>query len=94
MTASDPAKTLPALTLYGREECHLCHDMIAALRKMQSDVPSGPFTLDIIDVDDDADLQARYGALVPVLMADGKEICHYHLDMAALEKVLGCPRTA
>ena len=80
--------------VYAREECHLCHDMIATLRKMQTDVPLGPyspFTLDIIDVDDDSDLQARYGALVPVLMADGKEICHYHLDMAALEQVLGRP---
>lgn len=91
MTASDPARTLPALTVYGREECHLCQDMIAALRKMQTDAS---FTLDIIDVDDDSDLQARYRALVPVLMADGKEICHYHLDMAALEKVLGRPQTA
>ena len=91
MTASDSARTLPALTVYGREECHLCQDMIAALRKMQTDVS---FTLDIIDVDNDSDLQARYGTLVPVLMADGEEICHYHLDMAALEKVLGRPRTA
>ena len=91
MTASDPARTLPAFTLYGREECHLCQDMIATLRKMQADTS---FTLDIIDVDDDSDLQARYGALVPVLMADGKEICHYHLDMAALERVLGRQQTA
>ena len=86
MTAPDPVKTFPALTLYGREECHLCQDMVSALRKLQTDIP---FDLEIIDVDSDTDLKSRYGALVPVLMADGNEICHYHLDMAALEKVLG-----
>jgi hypothetical protein len=37
------------------------------------------------DVDADPALQARYGALVPVLAdAAGVEICHYHLDEAAL----------
>ncbi len=77
---------LPALTVYSREECHLCQDMIAALREIQTQIP---FTLNVIDVDSDSDLQARYGTLVPVLMANGQEICHYHLDTAALEKVLG-----
>lgn len=75
----------PALTVYGREECHLCQDMIAALREIRAQTP---FTLNIIDVDSDSDLQKRYGTLVPVLMANGQEICHYHLDVAALEKVL------
>ncbi len=38
-----------------------------------------------LDVDADAALAARYGALVPVLTdAAGTEICHTHLDEAAL----------
>jgi len=38
-----------------------------------------------VDVDTDPALDARYGELVP-LLADsaGVEICHYHLDEAAL----------
>jgi len=37
------------------------------------------------DVDADPALEARYGERVPVLAdAAGAEICHYHLDEAAL----------
>lgn len=39
-----------------------------------------------IDVDADEALEARFGALVPVLTdAAGAEICHYRLDEAALQ---------
>jgi len=38
------------------------------------------------DVGADAALESRYGARVPVLTdAAGVEICHYHLDQAALQ---------
>lgn len=41
------------------------------------------------DVDADAALEARYGERVPVLTdAAGAEICHYHLDEAALRSRL------
>ena len=69
------------LTLYSREYCHLCHEMLAALEKSRHD-----FRLEIVDVDEDETLEARYGELVPVLAGEGgKEICHYHLDEAALD---------
>ena len=43
-----------------------------------------------IDVDSDPVLEARFGELVTVLIGpDGKEICHYRLDEAALRKALG-----
>ena len=42
------------------------------------------------DVDADTRLEARYGELVPVLVGpDGREICHYFLDHAALARALG-----
>jgi len=69
------------LTLYGREYCHLCHDMVAALDALR---PDYAFTLEVIDVDDDMALEQRYGHLVPVLVGNDEEICHYHLDPAAL----------
>ena len=73
------------LTVYGREYCHLCHDMVAALEALQ---PIHGFRLEVVDVDEDEGLEARYGELVPVLVADGKQLCHYHLDTAALEAFL------
>jgi len=73
---------MPQLTVYGREDCHLCHDMVTALEDMQASLT---FSLDIVDVDRDPLLEQSYGHLVPVLVADGKEICHYFLDPAALD---------
>lgn len=69
------------LTVYGNEYCHLCHDMIAALEALQ---PEYQFSLEIVDVDEDETLEQQYGELVPVLVGNGEEICHYHLDPVAL----------
>jgi hypothetical protein len=70
------------LTLYGRTYCHLCDDMVAALQKLQA---SMGFSLEVVDVDADPQIEARYGDLVPVLVdGEGAEICHYFLDLGAL----------
>lgn len=82
MATPDPDRYPVALTVYGREHCHLCQDMIAALQELQARLS---FHLDVIDVDTDSDLRLRYGERVPVLLADGEEICHYHLDPVALD---------
>ncbi|AOY02137.1 hypothetical protein BJP62_00605 [Jeongeupia sp. USM3] len=44
------------------------------------------FAVEWVDIDDNDALEALYGELVPVLAdADGGEICHYHLDLQALD---------
>ena len=70
------------LTVFGRQYCHLCHDMVAALEAFRHHYS---FTLEVVDVDDEAALEQRYGHLVPVLLGNGQEICHYHLDPVALD---------
>ena len=59
--------------------------MIAGLRAMQA---LRPFELEIIDVDSDPELEARYGELVPVLAGAGIELCHYHLDISKVNDYL------
>jgi hypothetical protein len=59
--------------------------MIAGLRAMQR---LRPFELEIIDVDSDPELEARYGELVPVLAGRGNELCHYHLDAVKVNDYL------
>ena len=45
---------------------------------------------DEVDVDADPAVEQRYGQLVPVLVgSDGREVCHYVLDEAALRRALG-----
>jgi thiol-disulfide isomerase/thioredoxin len=83
MAAPDPDFPV-LLTVYGREHCHLCQDMLAALQELK---PDYPFQLEVVDVDSDSDLQSRYGQRVPVLMAGNREICHYHFDLNAFARI-------
>jgi glutaredoxin len=74
-----------SLTLYGRAWCHLCEDMRAALEPLLAEFGAH---VDVIDVDADPDLEARYNELVPVLVCDGVELCHYHLDEVRVRAAL------
>lgn len=78
MTAAIP------FTLYSRSWCHLCEDMLAALKALEE--PGRPFAIEVIDVDADPILEQRFNELVPVLYGDpaGAELCHYFLDEAAV----------
>lgn len=80
----------PLLILYSRSYCHLCHDMLAALEAWRDEV-GAVFEIQVLDVDADPLLVERYDELVPVLLgaAHGRELCHYHLDLAAVRAYLG-----
>jgi hypothetical protein len=83
-------------TLYSRSYCHLCEDMLAALRAFMAHEGLA-FSIDVIDVDANPALVARFDELVPVLMGedpDGPELCHYFLDEAALRRHLGLAQPA
>jgi len=58
--------------------------MLAALRALEQ--PGQAFDIDVIDVDADPALEARFNELVPVLYGelDEPELCHYFLDEAAV----------
>lgn len=79
-------------TLYSRSYCHLCDDMLAALQRLQT--PAQPFAVDVIDVDADPALVARFDELVPVLFAslDEPELCHYFLDENRVQGALALAR--
>jgi hypothetical protein len=71
--------------LYSRAWCHLCEDMLVALKALEP--PGRPFAIEVLDVDLDPALEARFDELVPVLYGDpqGPELCHYFLDPAAVQ---------
>lgn len=77
-----------SFTLYARSYCHLCEDMLAALNALQTDQLR--FSVQVVDVDADPALVARFDELVPVLFGDpaGPELCHYFLDAAAVRRYL------
>jgi hypothetical protein len=79
----------PRFTLYSRSYCHLCDDLLAALRKLVGD----EISVNVIDIDLDAELVQRYDELVPVLIGcrDGQpeqQLCHYFLDENAVKGFL------
>jgi hypothetical protein len=81
---SDRSPAAPVrLTLLIRAYCHLCDDMRTALARQMPDVA----VLEI-DIDKDPALEARWGTLVPVLLAEGHEVCHYRLDTRTLDAIL------
>jgi len=85
-------------TLYSRSWCHLCEDMLAALRNLMAR-EGLPFSLDVVDIDasPDPSLLERFDELVPVLFGDdlnAPELCHYFLDEAALRAHLGLTQAA
>lgn len=86
-TAVSGSVTLVQLIVYGREECHLCQEMINALQQLQKRLL---FNFEVIDIDCDPELKSLYNERVPVLMAfhEKQEICHYHLDIYALNSYL------
>lgn len=73
------------LTLLSRSYCHLCHDMEEALGPLLAEFEA---SLQVLDVDADPDLEARYDELVPVLLHGETELCHHFLDAAKTREYL------
>jgi thiol-disulfide isomerase/thioredoxin len=71
--------------LYSREYCHLCHDMLAALEDLRGEFG---FQVEVIDIDADPALDEKFNDLVPVLEADGRELCRYFIDTAKVREYL------
>jgi len=79
---------MPALTLYLRYGCSLCDDMLAALRPLQQELG---FHLETVEVEDDPELEQRYGRRVPVLTSPQGELCHYFLDEEGVRRYFAAP---
>ncbi len=73
------------IIFYTREDCHLCD---VAERLLSATAPD--MTPEWVDVDDDDDLEARYGARVPVLRREpgGAELA-WPFDAVSLAAFLG-----
>ena len=68
-------------TVYSRAGCHLCDVLVDELRAATANEDVG---IEVVDVDTSADLRAAYGLDVPVLVAEGEEICRHRLDRGRL----------
>jgi glutaredoxin len=76
-----------ALTIYSKPGCHLCDDMKAIVDRVVR-TSALPIAVEDVDITTDADLEARYGLEIPVLMVDGRKVAKYRVTEAELTRVL------
>lgn len=83
-------KSKHLLTVYLRHGCHLCEALLAELEPWRATPPDDlELEFELVDVDRDPALAARYGEFVPVLSEGETQICHYFFDPEALARHLG-----
>jgi hypothetical protein len=75
--------------LYSRAGCGLCEEMLAELARLPG---AGATPVEVVDVDVDPEIRARYGHKIPVLLFDGQLVCHGHLDVDEVHKTLAYHR--
>jgi glutaredoxin len=74
-----------ALTLYSRPGCHLCDEMKATVDRVARQVA---LTLQVVDISTDAELEARYGLEIPVLVINGQKAAKYRVAEDELTRIL------
>jgi Glutaredoxin-like domain (DUF836) len=75
--------------LYSRPECGLCEEMLSDLAAMSS---ARGIPVDVVDVDLEPAVRARFGHKIPVLLLAGELVCHGRLDPEEVDKALGFHR--
>lgn len=75
----------PRLTVYSRAWCHLCDDLLAALRPMCEELGA---EIEVVDVDAHPEFEKAHGERVPVVVGGESELCHYFLDAVAVRAYL------
>jgi len=75
------------VTVYTREDCHLCAEAIDVVERVVSSL-SRPVAVDLVDVDADPDLRERYGDRVPYVTVDGRPRFKYRVDADELRASL------
>lgn len=63
--------------------------MLATLEALRGEFS---FDVEVVDVDADAELERKFNEWVPVLTAEGQELCHYFLDEPKVREYLSCFR--
>lgn len=75
----------PVLTLLGKPDCHLCHEMRAVVLRV---LPEFGASLVEKDVRDDPETKRRYLLEIPVLLRAGREIARHRITEEDLRRRL------
>lgn len=75
------------ITVYTRNECHLCTTAIETIHHVVDSVPRD-VDIALIDIAADDELRAEYGERVPYVFVDGRPQFKYRVDAAELRDIL------
>jgi hypothetical protein len=75
----------PKLELVTKAHCHLCVDAKAVVAGVAADLG---LAWTEVSLDGDAELTARYGEEIPVVLVDGVQRDFWHIDPVRLHAVL------
>ena len=75
---------MPSIQIYSRPGCHLCEQLIEEITPLLR----GRAVLEILNIDSRPDWRDEYDSRVPVVELDGRLVCEYRLDRAALHGAL------
>ena len=75
------------VTVYSREECHLCEEALETVRRVAANAPRR-VDVETVDVDGDPDLRTEYGERVPYVLVDGRPAFKFRVDATGLRERL------
>ncbi|WP_425862846.1 glutaredoxin family protein [Arthrobacter sp. TWP1-1] len=76
---------LPLLELVTKNGCHLCEDAVAVVDEVAGELG---LPWHEVRIDGDAELTARYGEEVPVVLVDGVQRDFWQIDPVRLRGIL------
>ena len=75
--------------LYSRPGCGLCEEMLEELAALPC---ARGIPIDVVDVDREPSIKARFGHKIPVLMLAGEILCHGRLNPEEVDKTVSFHR--
>ena len=71
------------IDIYSRPGCHLCDDAKEVVERVRRRFP---FSLRVVDIETDPELEKTYGEQIPVVFINGNKAFKYHVDEHELEQ--------
>ena len=75
---------MQAIRVYSRRGCHLCEELVEELLPLVR----GKLEVEVVDIDSREDWRTDYDIRIPVVEFEGRAICEYRLDRAAISAIL------
>ena len=77
--------SMKSVTVYSRSGCHLCE---IAIDRINSVINDYNFTLDIILIDQNSELEKEFGEQVPVILINNKIHDYWKVDLDRFTKAI------